>query len=74
MLVPALWLLDLLTADALKEALAVSVTVLQDKRRTVAYASSQVTEVCSPARHGARAEVSDACRGYGYRTASCGIG
>ena len=48
MLVPALWLLDLLTADALKEALAVSVTVLQDKRRTIAYVCCQITECESP--------------------------
>ena len=65
MLVPALWLLDLLTADALKEALAVNVTVLQDKRRTVAYVCCQVAEVRRPARHCARAKGSDACRGYG---------
>ena len=65
MLVPALLLLDLLTAHALKEALAVNVTVLQDKRRTVAYASCQVTEVRRPARHCARAKGSYACRGYG---------
>ncbi len=65
MLVPALWLLELLTADALQEALAVLITVLQDKRRTITYASCQVTEVCSPAGHCASAEVSDACRSYG---------
>ena len=56
MLVPALWLLDLLTAYALKETLAVIVTVLQDKRRTVAYVCCQVTEVRSPARHCVRIE------------------
>ena len=60
MLVPALLLLDLLTADALKEALAVSVTVRKDKRRTIAYVCCQVTEVCSPAGHCAGTEVSDA--------------
>ncbi len=65
MLVPALWLLDLLTADALKEALAVNVTVRKDKRRTIAYVCCQVTEVRSPARHCARAKGGYACRGYG---------
>jgi hypothetical protein len=44
MLVPALWLLDLLTADALQEALAVGVTVLNNKYRTIAYVRCQVTE------------------------------
>ena len=48
MLVPALWLLDLLTADALKEALAVSEAMLQDKRRTIAYVCCQVTEYERP--------------------------
>ena len=48
MLVPALWLLELLTADALQEALAVNVTVLQNECRTIAYVCCQVTECKYP--------------------------
>jgi hypothetical protein len=63
MLVPALLLLDLLTADALKEALTVIVTVLQNKRSAVAYTSRQVTEDIRYRSHAARGDVRHAsCR------------